>query len=44
LIVNADRFGQANSALPEGWQQVQSVRRRSSTDAETLLIYKRTGA
>jgi hypothetical protein len=29
--------------LPEGWQQVQSVRRRSSTDSETLLIYKRMG-
>lgn len=44
MIVDADRLKQAKFVLPDGWQQTQSVRRRSSTDAETLLIYKRIGA
>jgi hypothetical protein len=44
MIVDADRLKQTNLVLPEGWQQVQSVRRRSSTDSETLLIYKRAGS
>ncbi len=44
MIVDAERLKQASFVLPEGWQQIQSVRRRSSTDAETLLIYKRIGA
>jgi hypothetical protein len=43
MIVDADRLKQVGFVLPEGWQQVQSVRRRSSTDSETLLIYKRMG-
>jgi hypothetical protein len=44
MILEADRLKQADYVLPAGWQQVQSVRRRSSTDAETLLIYKRMGS
>jgi hypothetical protein len=41
LIVDADRLKPAGFVLPLGWKQVQSVRRRSSTDSETLLLYKR---
>ncbi len=44
MIVESERFKQPGFALPDGWQSVQSVRRRSSTDAETLLIYKRMGS
>jgi hypothetical protein len=44
MIVDADRLKLASFALPAGWQPVQSVRRRSSTDSETLLIYKRAGS
>jgi hypothetical protein len=44
MIVDADRLKRPNFTLPGGWQQTSSVRRRSSTDAETLLIYKRIGA
>jgi hypothetical protein len=43
MILEADRLKQAGFVLPAGWQQVQSVRRRSATDSETLLIYKRVG-
>lgn len=43
MIVDADRLKLASFVLPDGWQQVQSIRRRSSTDSETLLIYKRIG-
>lgn len=43
MVVDADRLKQASFELPSGWQQVHSVRRRSSTDSETLLIYKRVG-
>ena len=43
MIVDADRLKRTNFRLPEGWLQTSSVRRRSSTDAETLLIYKRLG-
>lgn len=41
MVMDADQFKKAGFALPEGWQRVQTVRRRSSTDAETLLVYKR---
>jgi hypothetical protein len=41
MVMDADQFKQPGFVLPEGWQSVQTVRRRSSTDAETLLIYKR---
>ncbi len=44
MVVDADRLKRASFALPEGWQQTASVRRRSSTDSETLLIYKRMGS
>ena len=44
MVVDADRLKRASFALPEGWQQTASVRRRSSTDSETLLIYKRRGS
>jgi hypothetical protein len=44
LLVEAERLKQANFVLPSGWLQIHSVRRRSSTDAETLLIYKRVGS
>ncbi len=43
LIVDAERFKRTGLSLPAGWQVAQSVRRRSSADAETLLIYKRAG-
>jgi hypothetical protein len=41
MVVDSDLLKQAYFVQPEGWQNVQTVRRRSSTDAETLLIYKR---
>jgi hypothetical protein len=41
MVVDSDLLKQAYFVQPEGWQNVQAVRRRSSTDAETLLIYKR---
>lgn len=44
MIVDADRLKVASFTLPDGWQQTGSVRRRSSTDSEMLLIYKRIGA
>ena len=44
MLVDADRLKRARFALPEGWQQTASVRRRSSTDSEMLLIYKRRGS
>lgn len=44
MIVDAERLRLAKFVLPEGWLQTHSVRRRSSTDAETLLIYKRAGS
>ena len=44
MIVDAERFKSDQFTLPEGWLQTQSVRRHSSTDSETLLIYKRIGA
>ncbi|MBS7806678.1 hypothetical protein [Variovorax sp. PCZ-1] len=44
MIVEADRLKQTNFVLPSGWLQTHSVRRRSSTDSETLLIYKRVGS
>jgi hypothetical protein len=44
MLVESDRAKQFGASLTDGWQQVQSVRRRSSTDSETLLIYKRRGA
>jgi hypothetical protein len=43
LILDAGDFRGAEPLAPNGWKEVQSVRRRSSTDAETLIIYKRTG-
>ncbi len=43
MVVDADRLKLASFTLPDGWQQTGSVRRRSSTDSETLLIYKRIG-
>ncbi len=43
LLVDAGFFRQADRRVPPAWQEVQSVRRRSSTDAETLIIYKREG-
>jgi hypothetical protein len=43
LLVDADELKRPTFVMPEGWQSIQSVRRRSSTDAETLLIYKRSG-
>jgi hypothetical protein len=43
LLLDADLLKRSDFVLPDGWQQVQSVRRRSSTDAETLLIYRRMG-
>ncbi len=44
LLVDAERLKLPSFALPDGWQQSGSVRRRSSTDSETLLIYKRMGS
>lgn len=43
LILDAGYFRRADSRPPSDWKEVQSVRRRSSTDAETLIVYKRTG-
>ncbi len=43
MVSYAEKFKRSGSVLPDGWQVEQSIRRRSSTDAETLLIYKRTG-
>lgn len=43
LIIDAAYLKLAKNGLPSGWREAQSVRRRSSTDAETLLIYKRAG-
>jgi hypothetical protein len=43
LIVDADRLKSATFVMPSGWKLAQSVRRRSSTDSETLLIYQRLG-
>jgi hypothetical protein len=43
LIVDADRLKSATFVVPSGWKLAQSVRRRSSTDSETLLIYQRLG-
>jgi hypothetical protein len=44
LIVDADRIKRTHVILPSDWRLLHSVRRRSSTDAETLLIYKYTGS
>jgi hypothetical protein len=44
MVTDAEIFRRAGIELPEGWQEVQSVRRRSSTDSEMLLIYKRIGS
>lgn len=44
MIVDAERLKSDQFTMPEGWFQTHSVRRRSSTDSETLLIYKRIGA
>ncbi len=44
LVIDAEKLKLSGFSLPAGWQGVQSVRRRSSTDSETLLIFKRTGA
>ncbi len=44
MIVDAERLKSDQFTLPEGWLQTHSVRRRSSTDSETLLIYKRIGS
>ncbi len=44
LISDAERSKVSGVAGLEVWRLVQSVRRRSSSDAETLLIYKRVGS
>ena len=44
MVIDADRLKVASFVLPSGWKQTGSVRRRSSTDAETLLIYRRIGS
>jgi 4-amino-4-deoxy-L-arabinose transferase-like glycosyltransferase len=41
LIMDSDLFKLKDFSMPPGWQLIQSVRRRTSNDAETLLIYKR---
>jgi hypothetical protein len=43
LVMDSDLFKLKDFSMPPGWQLVQSVRRRTSNDAETLLIYKRAG-
>ncbi len=43
MILDAERPKVAGFVQPAGWHWVQSVRRRSSTDSETLLIYRRAG-
>ena len=44
MLLDPDRLKRLNVSMPQGWREVQAVRRRSSTDAETLMIYKRSGA
>ncbi len=44
MLLESGRLKQPGFVRPDGWQEVQSVRRRSSTDSETLLIFKRIGS
>jgi hypothetical protein len=44
MILDTDRLKQTSFELPIGWQLAHNIRRRSSTDSETLLIYKRVGS
>lgn len=41
LLADASTLKQLALSVPQGWTESHAVRRRSSTDAETLLIYKR---
>lgn len=41
LVVDAERTKSMQQAITAEWRLSSSVRRRSSTDAETLLIYRR---
>ena len=44
LIMDSEVLKQNATVVPSGWLFKQTVRRRSSTDSETLLIYKRVGS
>jgi hypothetical protein len=43
MIADADKLRRSDLTVPSGWLLSHSVRRRSSNDAETLLIYKSVG-